>query len=391
MSYFAPYVDVSGLHYPTYNDILEDLIEDMQTIYGSGIYLGNDSQDYQMLSKFAEKIFDTYQAMEIAYNAHSPVTAIGAGLDYIVAINGIKRKTGSNSTVTLTLTGAPRTVISGGSAGDAQGNIWLLPEEVVLDDNGEASVPAICQYAGTVTALANTITKIMTPTQGWESVTNPEASTTGEAVEVDSQLRARRAESVAQPSQSMLLGLKGALEALDDVKRVAVYENDTNTTNANGLPAHSICAVVENGDANEIAQTILIRKGVGCGTYGNQSVEVLDDYGQSYDIRYSRVQYVDIDIEVNISRRSGYSVSTPDEIAAAIVLYLDDFSIGTDLTTSIIWMVAQQVNADARTPTFAISSVRAARHGQTKSTNDVVIGYDEVARGSVANIEVNVT
>lgn len=391
MSYFAPYVDESGLHYPTYNDILEDLIEDMQTIYGSGIYLGNDSQDYQMLSKFAEKIYDTYQALEIAYNAHSPVTAIGTGLDYIVAINGIKRKMGTNSTATLTLTGTPHTTIIGGTAADDNGNIWLLPDEVVLDDNGVASVEAICQYAGTITALANTITKIMTPTQGWESVTNPEDSTTGVAVEVDSQLRARRAESVAQPSQSMLLGMKGALEALENVKRVAVYENDTGTTDENGLPAHSICAVVESGDEDEIANTILIRKGVGCGTYGNQSVEIIDDYGQSYDIRFSRVQYVDIDIEVNISRRSGYSASTPDEIAAAIVLYLEDFSIGTDLTTSIIWMVAQQVNVDARTPTFSISSVRAARHGATKTTNDVVIGYDEVARGSVANIVVNVT
>lgn len=391
MSYFAPYVDESGLHFPTYNDILEDLIEDMQTIYGSGIYLGNDSQDYQMLSKFAEKIYDTYQALEIAYNAHSPVTAIGTGLDYIVAINGIKRKVGTSSTATLTLTGAPHTTITGGSAADSNGNIWLLPDEVVLDDNGVASVEAICQYAGTVTALANTITRIMTPTQGWESVTNPEDSTTGTAVEVDSQLRARRAESVASPSQSMLLGMKGALEALDDVKRVAVYENDTGTTDANGIPAHSICAVVESGDDEEIANTILIRKGVGCGTYGNHTEQIVDDYGQTYDIKFSRVQYVDIDIEVNISRRNGYSASTPDEIAAAIVLYLEDFSIGTDLTTSIIWMVAQQVNADFRTPTFSITSVRAARHGQTKSTNDVVIGYDEVARGSIANIVVNVT
>lgn len=391
MSYFAPYVDESGLHYPTYNDILEDLIEDMQTIYGSGIYLGSDSQDYQMLSKFAEKIYDTYQAMEIAYNAHSPVTAIGTGLDYIVAINGIKRKTGTNSTATLTLTGAPRTVIVNGAAADSAGNIWLLPDEVVLDDNGVASVESICQYAGTITAQANTITRIMTPTQGWTSVTNPSDSTTGVAVEMDSQLRARRAESVAQPSQSMLLGMKGALESLDDVKRVAVYENDTGSTDANGIPAHSLCAVVESGDSNEIANTILIRKGVGCGTYGNQTVQIIDDYGQTYNIKFSRVQYVDIDIEVNISTRSGYSVSTPDEIKAAIVTYLEDFSIGTDLTTSIIWMVSQQVNSDFRTPTFSITSVRAARHGQTKSTNDVVIGFDEVARGSVANITVNVS
>ena len=94
---------------------------------------------------------------------------------------------------------------------------------------------------------------------------------------------------------------------------------------------------------------------------------------------------------MNISRRGGYSVSTPDEIAAAIVLYLEDFSIGTDLTTSIIWMVAQQVNAVVRTPTFSITSVRAARHGEVKGTADVEIGYDEVARGNTANITVNVT
>ena len=391
MSYFAPYVDESGLHYPTYNDILESLVEDMQSIYGSGIYLGNDSQDYQMLSKFAEKIYDTYQALEISYNAHSPVTAIGTGLDYIVALNGIKRKTGTNSTATLLLTGTPQAVIVNGTAADTEGNLWILPEEVVIGDDGNASVEAVCQFAGAVSAPAGAITRIMTPQQGWESVTNPEASTTGVAVEVDSQLRARRAESVAQPSQSMVVGMKGAIESLENVKRVAVYENDTGVTDSNGIPAHSICAVIEGGDDDEIANTILIRKGVGCGTYGNQTRQITDDYGQTYEIKYSRVQYVDIDIEVNISRRGGYSVSTPDEIAAAIVLYLEDFSIGTDLTTSIIWMVAQQVNADVRTPTFSITSVRAARHGEVKGTADVEIGYDEVARGNTANITVNVT
>ena len=149
--------------------------------------------------------------------------------------------------------------------------------------------------------------------------------------------------------------------------------------------------MVEGGEDQDVANAIFLRKGIGCGTYGNHTEQIIDDYGQTYDIKFSRVQYVDIDIEVNISRRSGYSASTPDEIAAAIVTYLEDFSIGTDLTTSIIWMVSQQVNADFRTPTFSITSVRAARHGQTKSTNDVVIGYDEVARGSLANIVVNVT
>jgi len=391
MSYFAPYVDESGLHYPTYDDVLEDLIDAMQAIYGAGVYLGSDSKDYQLLSKFAEKIYDTYQALEIAYNAHSPVTAIGTGLDYIVALNGISRKPATCSTVRLTLTGAAGTVIRNGRALDGNGNRWELPEQVTLDAEGTATVNAICEVTGAVQATAGTITGIATPTRGWESVTNPEDAVAGAAVERDSELRARQAQSVAQPAQSVLEALKGALRSLDGVQRVECYENYTGETDGNGLPPHSVCCVVEGGDDDEIAQTIRLSKGMGCATHGDESITVQDASGQSSTIRFSHVTYVDVDITVNIKRKNGYAASTASEIAAAIADYLSDFSIGTDLTTSVIWMVAQQVNTDYRTPTFSISSVLAARHGETQQQSDVSIGFDEVASGSVSNITVNVS
>ena len=101
--------------------------------------------------------------------------------------------------------------------------------------------------------------------------------------------------------------------------------------------------------------------------------------------------HVEIDIQINITQRAGYAASTPEDIKAAIVDYLDTFSVGTDLTTSIIWMVAQQVNVDPRTPTFSVASVTAARHGEELSNADVIIGYDEVAKGNLSMITVNVT
>lgn len=391
MSYFAPYVDETGYHYPTYNEILEALVEQMQMIYGSGIYLGNDSKDYQLLATFAEKIYDCFQCGEIAYNAHSPITSIGTGLDYIVALNGIRRKVATRSTATLNLTGTAGTTINAGKAMDDNGFLWDLPDSVTLNSSGEAMVEAVCEQPGIVQAGANTITSIATPMPGWESVTNPMAAVSGTAVETDSELRGRQAQSVATPSQSILAGLKGALQGLDDVGRVAVYENDTGETDANGLPAHSICCVVEGGDGDDIADTIRLRKGLGCGTWGGESVDVTDEDGNTTTIRYSQVEYVDVDIVINLSRRPGYAASTTTEIQAAIVNYLSEFSIGTDLTTSIIWMVAQQVNVDYRSPTFSISSVLTARHGSTPSLADVVIGFDEVARGSAANITINVT
>ena len=92
MSYFTPYVDTSGLHIPTYADIRDDIIVQMKKIYGNDIYLENDSADYQFISILALKISDSYQAVQYACNARSPVTAIGAALDSVVKLNGIVRK-----------------------------------------------------------------------------------------------------------------------------------------------------------------------------------------------------------------------------------------------------------------------------------------------------------
>lgn len=388
MSYFAPYIDGSGYHYPTYNDILAQLIDDMQTIYGSGIYLGVDSQDYEMLSKIAEKIYDTYQTIEMAYNAHSPVTSIGVGLDYVVAINGIARKQATKSIATLTLTGTPGTIIENGVVADINGIMWDLPESVQLDQNGTADAQATCRDYGVVTAAQNTITRIMTPVYGWQSVTNVLNATVGTVTETDSELRARQAESVSLPAKSVIESLNAALKTLTDIGRVAIYENDTDDTDSNGIPGHSICAVVEGSIDQLVAETIFRRKGLGCGTYGSTEISVIDDYGSSHAIKFQRLQYVDVDIKITITKRAGWVNTIEDEIKNAIVTYLDSFTIGTDLTTSIIWMVAQTVNTDIRVPQFSITLVQAAVHGEELGIADVEIDFDETARGRVDYITI---
>ena len=390
MSYFKPYVDDTGFHYPTYNDILGDLIERMQAIFGPGTYLGNDSQDYEMLSVFAEKIFDVYQAAETAYNSHSPVTALGTALDCIVAINGLTRKQATKSTVELSLVGAPYTAINNGAVADSLGYMWDLPESVTLDSNGSATVEAICRDTGIVYAATATVNKIMTPTAGWHSVTNANPSTTGKVAEKDSELRARQAQSVAMPAQSIVTGLDGGIASLDGVTRHAAYENDTGSTNADGIPAHSICCVVEGGTAADIADAIYKRKSPGCGTYGTTSVTVYDRYNQANTIKYTPLTYVDVDIKIHLSKRAGYAATMEAEIKKAIADYLDEFEIGTDLTTSIIWMVAQQVQMNTRNPAFSIISVEARVHdsGNDYSTSDIVVRYDEVAHVLETNISI---
>ena len=390
MSYFKPYIDESGYHYPTYNDILGQLIDDMQTIYGAGIYLGVDSQDYEMLSKIAEKMADTYQTIALAYHAHSPVTAIGATLDYVVAINGIARKQATKSVATLLLTGTAGTVVENGVVADSNGIMWDLPESVQIGQDGTVEAQATCRDYGLVSAGANTITRIMTPVYGLQSATNQFPATVGTVTESDSELRARQAESVALPARSVIESLKAALKTLTDVGRCEVYENDTSTTDANGIPGHSICVVIEGADNQEIAETIFKRKGLGCGTYGSTQITVTDEYAASHTIKFQRLEYVDVDIEITITKRAGWTDTLTDTIKNEIVSYLDSFAIGTDLTTSIIWMVAQSqaVNADIRIPQFSISLVRAAKHGSTLGLSDVAVDFNQTARGRVDYITI---
>lgn len=405
MSYQAPYIDASGYHYPTYQEILEDMVERVQSICGTDVYLGTDSMDYQLISIFALKIYDCYQAVELAYNSHSPVTASGTALDYIVALNGISRVQASKSVATVVLTGVPGTVIDNGIVGDTGGVLWDLPESVTIGDDGMAAVTATCRETGTVEAKPDTITKIMTPTINWISVTNPEAATVGTVVESDSALRARQALAVSAPSQSILSGLKAALLEVQDVSRVEVIENDTDSDIADGeIAAHSVCCIVEGGTVtdggagwsndNSIAQTILAHKSMGCGTSGRHTVPITDSTGESYDIKYTRPERVEISIEVTITLLDdSYSMDYYTKtIRTEVSRYISRYSIGKSFAPSMLWGIIQGINEDASNPSFLINNITAQRKDGTGNVNGLIpmkyyeYAYANTSEGAEADI-----
>ena len=268
MAYFAPYVDSAGLHIPTYNDIRNDLIERYKQIYGEDIYLEPDSQDYQMISAYALKDYDTMQLLQIVYNNHSPKTAVGTGLSSLVKLNGIARKTASYSTCVLTLTGTVGTTIAAGVAKDDQGNLWDLPPNLTFTET-TMEVTAQCETLGAIEAGVGTITTINNPQAGWTAVTNEVPAVVGQPIETDVELRERQSISVAIPSQNMVDSTVAGIASVSGVTRYKVYDNDTNLTDENGIPGHSIAAVVEGGLDADVAEQVYLRKGPGGGTYGS--------------------------------------------------------------------------------------------------------------------------
>ena len=219
MAYFAPFIDETGLHIPTYSDIRDDLISKMKTIFGDDIYIDQDSMDYQQISIFARKIFDAYCLAQLVYNNRTPSTAIGVGLDNDVVYANIQRKPATSSTVQLTITGDSGTVINNGEASDGT-NSWLLPAIVTIPSNGTITVEATSKEAGNIGALPNTITQIVTPVYGWTSVTNNYAAQAGTNVETDASLRGRfamaKVKSLIIKSQTSSRELRGNSISLKD-------------------------------------------------------------------------------------------------------------------------------------------------------------------------------
>lgn len=397
MSYLPPYIDTTGVHIPTYQEIEDYLVSQARSIFGSDIYLENDSQDFQFIAALAKTAYDTLQANLLVYGARSPVTAVGTGLDAVVALNGLVRRSATYSIATVELTGTPFTQILNAIVSDTNGNLWNLPAEIILDDYGLASATATAQQSGAITATPGQISIIQTPTIGWTSITNPNAASPGQPVETDSELRIRQALSVANPSQALVPGILGGVLSLNNVETAAIYENDTNIIintingvfNPDGYPQHSITLVVKGGDDEEIAEAIAVRKTPGCYTNGDVVVDVTDQYNNTIPIRFFRVSEETITVEITITALTGYSSAIGDAGVEAVIAYINSLGIGQNVLISELWQAFLDSDTSAR-PSFSLNLIEAAIFPASVAATDLVINFDNQAITTIDSITLTV-
>ncbi|NHB93622.1 baseplate J/gp47 family protein [Photorhabdus cinerea] len=382
-----PAINKNGINAPDYQTILNGWKTIFRDIYGEDIYIESDSKDGVFLSLIAYVVHGCNNAFIASYNSFSPATAVGEGLSRNVKINGITRKSPSNSTVDVLITGRAGTIIRNASVRDDIGNIWSLPDEVTMDMHGQATVTAVCQKTGAIGALPHTINQIATPTLGWQTVTNPVAATLGRGVETDAELRIRQAVSVALPSRAIMDGLIGAIANLHGVSRYQGYDNDTDETDKNGIPAHSIAIVIDGGDSKEIAQTILIKKTPGIPTFGTTSEIVTDNTGNKKTINFYRPTLVPIYIEVQIKPFIGYTSDIGNNIRTEVSNYINSLYIGDGIYVTRLFVPANLCNKNG-SQTYEVLSVVAGKSASTTGAANINIAFNEAPTCSPENIKI---
>lgn len=384
-------VTAEGISAPDYQTVLDTITGYFQQIYGSDAYLDPDSKDGQMVALVALAIHDANNTAISVYRSFSPSTALADALTSNVKINGITRRAATNSTVDELIEGEAGTLITNGSVKDANGIIWNLPAQVAIGIDGTVIATATCSVAGAVAAPAGSVNKINTPTRGWVSATNPQAATVGVAAETDAELRVRQSQSVALASLTPFDAVDGAIANVEGVTRHKLFENDTEVTDVNGLPAHSISAVVEGGDATVIANTIRSVKGQGVSTFGMTAVVITDRYGNPYTIRFSRPVDVPVFVSITLRALTGYTSDVGDEMKAAVASYINSLAIGDSVLLSRVYSPANLgVVSGGNARYYDIIELLIGRSADSVAAANLTVLYDEAVSCSVENIEITV-
>lgn len=401
MAYQPPSIGPAGLTIALYPDILGDNLQAVLNIFGQNQYVGPDSALYQLISILSLKQADQNLGLQLVYNQSSPQTAVGAGLDRNVKMNGLARESFSFSTAVLTLTGTPGTPITNGFAQDQNGNLWALPSTVTIT-GGSINVTAICTTPGNIAAEPGTINIRSTPTSGWAAVTNADAAIAGNPVEADSQLRARQSISVALPSLTPIGATVAAVLATPGVIRVAPgiptpggpgssIENPTGAADSWGNPAHSISIVAQGGTPLAVATAIYLKKTIGCFTNGTTSVVVTDpNTGFQETISYFQPNSVQICVLLSVQPLTGFTSATQAAIQTGIVNYLNSLAIGEEVVWSELFAAALTARTNPDQPTFSIRTLTSGAE-TAQTTANTTLGLNTIVVASAVDIVIGNT
>ena len=326
-------ITATGIQTKSQAELLSDLTTAFQAIYGADINLNSNTPDGQALNIFIQAILDNLDLIVQVYNSFDPDLAFGATLDERVAINGIKRQGGTFTLTNITLTvdralnlaGLDGAIDNPNGTGytvaDNANNQYILAASQMIATPGTYVFQFRAKNPGAVLTVPNTITSPVTVVIGVTSINNPTTYTSlGANEESDAVLKIRRQKSVSLGSQGYLAGLLAALENINGVTAAFVYENVTDTIDADSIPGHSIWVIVNGGAPADIAQAIYTKRNAGCGMKGSQTFAVTQLDGSTFIVKWDNVVPQNLFIQFDVTSLDGIHTPNPTYIANQLVL-----------------------------------------------------------------------
>jgi uncharacterized phage protein gp47/JayE len=341
----------------TVNDVVADLQQAFQNAFGKNILLSPQSRNGQIIGIFADRFAELWNLAQAVNASQQPDNSTGVSFDSLCGLTGTKRQNPLSSTVTGTLTGTPATVLLTGKQASVVGTgvkfqtladatlaavtVWAAYTAVLGDrrtnvgnvyqcttpgnsvtgpvgtgsgiaDGGAArwlylgaGTAAVDVAMGSVdpgakVATSGSLTTIETPFAGWSGVINVLDAVLGRDVEQDGALRTRREGELRGAGNSAVDAIRSKLIKVAGVTTAFVFDNPLDVVDPNGMPPHSVEALVVGGLNQDILNAVWAATSGGIQTTGNQTGSVTDTQGFAHTVKYSRPAAQNVYVIVNV-------------------------------------------------------------------------------------------
>jgi len=256
---------------------------------------------------------------------------------------------------------------------------------------GTTTVTLFALAFGATAADSGTIVNPVTVVIGITSVTNPASATVGIDEETDQELRVRRNRSLETSQSSSTGRMFTALANLPNVTDVAVYENDTDTTDSDSIPAHSLFVVVEGGAVADIVETMTKNKTGGKGMVGSVTGTFSEVFTRPNGTTFTIVNTMTFDRPTDVPllvrlNATFVDASLPiDEVRIQQEIAKQVFGIGDNLKAGQLYILAFNAGKN-----FIPTDLEISRDGgSTYTAGQLLAGLDE--KFSIAIDDVTVT
>lgn len=337
-----------GLVIKSLNVIRADLDAAMRAAFGQSLTLGDSSVLGIIDGIMAERYAELWALAQAVYNSQDPDSATGQALDALSKLTGTLRPQATFSSVTETLVGSPTSTVLTGTVIKTESTglpfattqdavivllaSWVATHAYIAGDrvtnagnsyqctisgvsagsggptsatnpvpadgsvtwfflgasNGAVDVPMLAQTSGQVVAVAGDLSQIATPAAGLVAVVNLLDATQGQPLASDATLRTLRDAELSGDGAGTAAAIQAQLLQVEGVTSVTVFHNDGDAIDANGLPPHSVEALVLGGADADIAQVLYDQISAGIATVGASSFTITDSQGFPHVISFER-------------------------------------------------------------------------------------------------------
>jgi hypothetical protein len=313
---------------------------------------------------------ELWELLALVYASMDPEAATAYSLTVLSSLTGTNRKGEDYSTVGVELNIDAGSTVPAGTrfSVNTRPDLVFALDEDVENSGGSPAVfesTATAVNPGPIVANAGTLTVIEASVAGLNSVTNPLDAEPGQLEESDITLRQRRYDMLALRGGSTLRAMGADLldsethPELDGIETVLGLENSTDSTNRDGVPAHSFEIVIDDGvspsvDDDDIAQTIWDSKPAGIATFGDTTGTATDENGDTHPVRFSRREAINIYVQYTLSVGPTFPSDGYDQVDALILAKGDSLRIGDDIVYLQFRAAALGVTGVIDVPTFTI-------------------------------------